>query len=307
MKSYDTQIRYFLKIADAGSMSIAAQRLEMTQSALSKQIALLESMLDQALFTRNGRGLVLTAAGEQLKNVATPALEAIDQCIEQLKIGGHDLTGSLRIAAVHTLPFDFIPSLIAQFLAAFPKVNVSIVARSSPEVADLVESGRAEVGFVYDTAVASERLSARPLFTENMCLVCHRDSPIHPGGVDLRAERLPLIVFPAHYALRRMLESANVKHTVVTEVETLDMMLKLASLRLGYCVLPDHLSRSTLAEHHLVKRTIAAPNLSRKLVSVIRKRPTPNRAVERLLNLAVELGAGLLAGAEAEQTIEQAG
>ncbi len=286
MKSCDSQLRYFLKIAEAGSMSIASQRLEMTQSALSKQMSLLEGHLEQALFTSNGRGLTLTPAGAQLRAAATAGFEAIDQCLDELRSNALDAGGSLRIAMVHTLPFHFIPSLVSQFLGAFPKINVSIAARSSPDVVDMVESGRAEVGFVYDTAVASPRLASCPMYREQMCVVAHRDAPIGAGGIDLLADRIPLIVFPPSYALRRMLESSNVKHTVVTEVETIEMMLKLASTRLGYCILPDHLSADVLAEHQLVKHVIVSPPLTRQVVSVVRERPTPPRFVTRLLSMA---------------------
>ncbi len=116
--------------------------------------------------------------------------------------------------------------------------TVSLMGRSSPSVVELVEAGRAEIGFVYDSAVASDELDITPLFEEEMCFVVHESSRFAAlSAISLNGETPPLVVFPAGYALRRNVAYPGVRDaTVAAEVETVDAMLKLVSLTNGQCI-----------------------------------------------------------------------
>ena len=178
MKNRDQQLRLFLEIAQCKSLSKAADVLGLTQSGLSKQLGSLESFLGQPLFERHGRGVTLTDAGRRLRDITRPAYELVDNAIVQLKEEQGVTEGSLCVATIHTLNYYFIADVIAKFMSQRPKVNVMMLGRSSLEVVELVESGKAEIGFVYDTAVASDAVVITPLFEQSMCLVVHEQSPL---------------------------------------------------------------------------------------------------------------------------------
>ena len=271
MKSFDHQLRLFLAIARSQSLSGAAEALDLTQSSLSKQLGTLEAHLGQTLFARHGRGVALTDTGRSLQDIIRPAYELIDNCITQMREHDDQRDGSLRVATIHTLSYYFLGDVMAKFMSQRPKVNVTLLGRSSPEVVELVESGKADVGFVYDTAVASDAVDIAPLFTETMCLVVHRNSALAGlGEIDLEANPVPLIAFPPHYALRRMLRKHRLDAFVSAEVETVDAMLQLASLTSGQCILPDRIPNELLQEYQLVRIAIARPLLLRRIVGITR-------------------------------------
>jgi LysR family cyn operon transcriptional activator len=271
MKNIDLQLRQFIAIASVGSVSKAADALGLTQSGVSKQLSQLEEALGQNLFERHGRGVELSVAGKMLYDAIRPYYELIDATITRLREEQGITEGRLRIATIHPLSYYFITGVIAKFMARRPNVNVSMIGRSSPDVIALVESRKVDIGFVYDEAVASDLVEETILFEEKMSLVVSENSRLaNESSIDLRDTSLALVVFPAPYSQRRMLKLHGLDTHAVAEVETLDAMLKLVSLTSGQCILPDHIPRNVLAEHHLVAVPIGQPLLRRRVVAISR-------------------------------------
>src|ERR1700754_886373 len=285
----DYQARLFIEIAAHKSLSAAAEALSLTQSGLSRHLASLEEFIGQPLFIRHGRGVELTEAGRKLLEVVSAAYQLVDNTILQLR-NEHGVTdGSIHVATIHTLSYYFMAEVAAKFMAQRPSASVALLGRSSPGVVELVESGRAEIGFVYDSAVASDRLEITPLFEEAMCLVVHENSRYASRAhIDLREESPPLIVFPADYALRKMLHTREFDATVAAEVETVDAMLKLVSLTNGQCILPDLIPEKLLQEYQLVRVKIAHPLMRRWIVSVTRRGRPLSAMTSLMLDIARE-------------------
>ena len=173
MDTPDRQLRYFVRIAELKSLSRAAEDLDQTQSGLSRQLAALEAHVGKPLFVRTGRGVELTEAGTRLLDGILPAYRSIDQTLEAVRQREGVTQGSVRLATVHTLSYYFMAEVVAQFVSSREHVNLSVMGRSSPEVVALVESGKADIGFVYDAAVASDALASSPLFDDDMCPVSY--------------------------------------------------------------------------------------------------------------------------------------
>lgn len=287
MKRIDYQLRVFLEIVRSKSLSRAADSLQLTQSALSRQLGSLEAFLGHRLFERTGRGVELTEAGRKLKNAVEPGYELVDSAVLRIRELEGVTEGSLTVATIHTLSYYFMADVVAKFVAQRPKVNITLLGRSSTEAVELVESGKADIGFVYDTAVATDALDITPLFEETMCLIVHEDSPIAAQSeVDLQELSLALIVFPEHYALRRMLHAKGFDPKVAAEVETVDTMLKLASATSGQCILPDRIPARLLHEYGLVRVKIAHPPLRRRVVGIARRGRSPSTLSALLLDVA---------------------
>lgn len=286
----DQRIRNFLVIAEMGSLSEAAERLGLSQSGLSRQLRLLEEHLGRSLFTRTGRGVVLNDVGKQLEAAARPAFEVIDATLAKLHSELGNAPESLRIAMVHTLSLYFLPTLLMQFCATHPGVNIYLLGRGSPDVVNLVDSGRVDLGFVYDVAVTIDGLTIDRLFEERMCLVHHRDRPVPVPTVDGPPWDAPLVTFPKHYALRRMLHRARLDQNVVAEVETVDTMLRLVACKLGACVLPDRIPDAELQSLDLDRKPLALPDLRRWVVCIRRGNAAPSPACQQLVALAKTWG-----------------
>ncbi|MFY3703408.1 LysR family transcriptional regulator [Achromobacter dolens] len=285
MDTPDRQLRYFVRIAELKSLSRAAEDLDQTQSGLSRQLAALEAHVGKPLFVRTGRGVELTEAGARLLEGIQPAYRAIDQALEAVRQREGVTQGSVRLATVHTLSYYFMADVVAQFVSSREHVNLSVMGRSSPEVVTLVESGKADIGFVYDAAVASDALASTPLFDDDMCLIV-RDGVAAEDGVDLGAMALRLVGFPSHYALRKMIHSAGLQPEFVAEAETIDAMLKLVSSGVGACILPSRIPQKLLTDYGLRQVAIGSPVLRRRVVAITLAQREPLPLVRELLDCA---------------------
>lgn len=294
METMDRQLRYFICIAELGSLSRAADALDQTQSGLSRQLAALEARIGQPLFLRTGRGVELTEAGKLLYDATQPAYRGIDLAVERMRHQGVT-QGTLRLAAVHTLSYYYTADLVAGFVSAHPSVNLSIMGRSSPEVVALVESGKADLGLVYDSAVDSGTLESCPLFDDDMALIVRHDSALS-GPQDLAALSLRLVGFPPHYALRRMIQSAGLQPDFAAEAETIDAMLRLVSSGVGDCILPARIPDKLLDDYGLRKLPVTRPLLRRRVVAVTQagkpRTPLLKEFLSRVEQLAGELRGG---------------
>lgn len=289
----DKRIRNFLCISLHGSISKASDQLNASQPGLSRQLASLEAHLGHPLFKRTGRGLVLTDAGSLLAAAAGPAYMAIDAAVSQLRETYGVTQGNLRLATVHTLTYYFLGEVVSRFVHLHEDVNVSFMARSSTDVVKLVESGAAQLGFVYDSEVASADLQSTPLLVESMAVVAREDDPLLQSGLELGNASARLVVFPAGYALRRMLDVSGLAYTVAAEVETVDAMLGLVSSGVGACILPALIPDRVLDQYGLKRSTRFTPALSRKVVAIQRVDAAPQAITQAMLAMAVEAAKSL--------------
>lgn len=287
LETLDRPLRYFIYIAEFGSLSKAADELDQTQSGLSKQLAALESKLGMPLFTRTGRGLELTEAGEQLYSSLSPAFQEIDRTVERVRRQGVT-HGTVRLATVHTLSYYFTTDVVARFVSTRPHVNLSLMGRSSPEVVELVDKGKADLGFVYDVAVDVGSLISKPLFVDDMSLIVRLES-LADSAEQFSAADLRLVAFPPHYALRRMLHTAGVQATYVAEAETVDAMLQLVASGVGNCILPSRIPDKLLADYGLRKCPMDNLALSRSVVAITRSDKPPSFLTMSLFECAVQI------------------
>lgn len=289
LESQDRAYRYFVCIAELGSLSRAAEKLDQNQSGLSKQLALLEASLGRPLFLRTGRGVTLTDAGAALYAALRPAYRMIDDAVDAARMYGAS-HGAVRLATVHTLSYYFTGDVVARFVSTRPHANLSLLGRSSPDVVALVESGKADLGFVYDVAVDTDAVVRWPLFEDRMSLVARLDGQAGTT-VDLTADALRLVGFPPHYALRRMLHSGGVNAHFVAEAETIDAMLQLVASGVGACVLPTRIPDELLADYGLRKLDIVRPALSRLIVAITPRGKPLSPLASQLLDTAQQLAA----------------
>lgn len=134
-------LKYFLAVAQEGSVSNAAKTLHVTQPTLSRQIAALEDKLDRQLFTRNSKGLELTEHGAILRRYAEEIVSLVDKAIEEVSLSNQSTTGVVHIAVGETKVVSYIARAICEVQKDYPNIEFKFYSGTSAEIMDNMTRG----------------------------------------------------------------------------------------------------------------------------------------------------------------------
>lgn len=143
--------RYFLAVAEAGSIRAAARELNIVSSAINRQILMLEEDLGIRLFDRVGRGLRLSEAGSLLVRQLRDTVDRHDELVAELDTLRGLRRGRVRLASVESIAAERLPELLAEFWRRWPGIETTLTVASAQEVARAVEDNAADVGFAFST------------------------------------------------------------------------------------------------------------------------------------------------------------
>jgi DNA-binding transcriptional LysR family regulator len=141
-------LKIFCDLVELGSFSAAGARNNITQSAVSQQIRMLEDKYGVAFFERGNKKFSVTPEGRVFEQVARQMLDLYDGVGAKLKDLGDVVSGSLRISTVYSIGLHDLPAKLEKFKQVHPEVNVLVQYKRSQRVYEDVESGRADVGLV---------------------------------------------------------------------------------------------------------------------------------------------------------------
>lgn len=165
------QLRYFVAAAEEAHMSRAAQRLRVSQPAVSQQIRDLEADVGSALFERLPKGLRLTSAGEILLDQARRVLADIEHMHENLRHAGRGEVGRLRIAINEIAGQQrLIAQIFQRFRSAYPNVALDLVQLTAFEQIEALHDGRIDAGFQHNQNQDTEFLDCLILREEHFLL-----------------------------------------------------------------------------------------------------------------------------------------
>lgn len=171
------QLSYFLAAADAGSMTGAAQRLHVSQSAVSQAVAELERRFGvQLLLRHRAKGLSLTATGTAVVADARALLAHAEELHTAARSLGEELAGRLVIGCFSTLAPFLLPRLLEGFQTLHPGVQVDFVEGSLSELQHLLRTGMCELALLYDLEVMPD-IERVPLYTTTPSVLLHPDHP----------------------------------------------------------------------------------------------------------------------------------
>ena len=154
--------RVFLAVAETGSISRAAERLYISQPAVSKSIKNLEDQLSVHLIGRTARGVELTEQGALLFEHLREAFQSIRTAEDELRQAGDLGIGELKIGASASLCRNILLSYLRDFITSYPHIKVSITCHSTQTTVRKLEEGSIDIGLICETALP-EKLSYRPL------------------------------------------------------------------------------------------------------------------------------------------------
>ncbi|MBO0979436.1 LysR family transcriptional regulator [Microbacterium sp. SD291] len=238
------QLRYVVAVAESSSFTRGAERLFVTQSALSHRIAALERELGQRLFARTSRSVRLTEAGEAFVRQARTAVTAADGAREDAAAAGGQVIGTLRLGVIPTVAAVDVPALIARFRIAHPVVRVELTVGNSDTLIASIRCGDLDVallglreesrpGGVALRVLARERLVAAVPRSHSLALSASIDLADLAGEV--------FADFPAGTSGRAQSDTAfaaaGVPRDVAFEADSAELILGLVSAGLAVTLL----------------------------------------------------------------------
>ena len=290
------QLATFCAVVERKSFSQAAERLGVTQPAVSLQIRALEKRLGRQLFDRSGRRVEPTEAGLRLYRGAQRLLALEEQLVEE--VTGDDeteISGRLELGSSTGPGGAILPLLLCEFQAAHPSVTVALTVLDTSAVVELVASRELELGIV-GAARRHRSVTFEPFFRDEVVLACRPDHRFANRTIDLDELRSePLIVMQEGAGVRQVIEDEL--RRAGTRLRDLDVRLELglqesvkSAVAGGYGV--TFISRSSI-EPELRAGTLAAARVegleAAREISVVRATGrSATRAAEAFLEFARE-------------------
>lgn len=266
-----TLLRSFVAIVDTGSMLNAADQVFVTQSALSLQIKRLEELVQQPLFTREGRRLVLTSSGDVLLDYARRVLALHDEAIAAVSTGHY--AGPVRIGMVQDFAETLFKGLLARFAELHPDAQIFARVAGTAELLTLLERGQLDVVLGYGAG-------DDPTAVRVSQMIWYGDATLASQNV------VPLAVLEKPCRFREAaiasLDAAGIPWRIAVETPNLSTLRAAVEAKLGLTC------RTSLFLDEEAATTDADLPALPKVASIIGKLADRDQAATRLAELATE-------------------
>lgn len=284
-----TNLQTFITAAELESFSLAAEQLYLTQPAVSKRVATLETELDAKLFDRIGRRVSLTEAGRELLPRARAILRDIEDSRRLISNLTGTVAGRLSIGTSHHIGLHRIPPVLRQFTQHYPDVDLDLQFMDSEAACRAVHSGELELGIVTLPLEPLPDLESELLWPDPLAIVVGRDHPFalrtSNQQASITVEELaehPAILPSEVTYTRELLERTfaprgmHLKVAMTTNyLETIKMMV---SIGLGWSVLPE-----TMLSDDLISLKVSELKFTRQLGVVHHRARTLSNAARAMI------------------------
>lgn len=275
-------LKAFMLVAETGSFSLAAEKLHLTQPAVSKRIALLEQQLGTELFDRIGRNVSLTEAGNALlphARTISGQLLAAEQSVRDLS---GEVTGDLRLATSHHIGLHRLSAVLNAFSNAFGRVKIDIDFMDSEQAYEQIMQGEVELAVVTLAPVPQPNMITTAIWQDPLDFMAAKNHQLaKKGNCGLEylsgcPAILPGLNTYTGQIVKRLFDRNDLQLQVSMTTNYLETLRMMSSVGLGWTVLPRSMKDKTL-------RSITVPGVS----------------IERTLGLVYHRGRSLSRAAKA--------
>jgi DNA-binding transcriptional LysR family regulator len=284
-----TALQVFLAVADTGSFSRAAERVFLTQPAISKRIAALEAHLGTRLFDRIGRTIQLTPAGQELRARAGKLLREMDDLRRSLGNLAGEVSGELRLATSHHIGLHRLPGPLKYFHDTWPQVRLDLRFMDSEKACSAVLHGEIELAIVTLPPKVEVPLKAEKVWDDPLEIVVGRD---HPLARAKTATRHALLDYPAilpgpgtftREIILRALGDLRERLQVGMATNYMEVLKMLTAIGLGWTALPR-----TMIDEQLAVVQIGKIRIARSLGIVTHPARTLSNAAQAMIRSVQE-------------------
>jgi LysR family transcriptional regulator, nitrogen assimilation regulatory protein len=287
------QLEYFVRVAELGSFTRAAQQLQIAQPALSRQVRLLEVELRQNLLLRNGRGALPTEAGKLMLEHGRGILHQVERAKEELGRARGGLSGRVAVGMPTSVAKALAVAITREFRSRMPQATISISEGLSVAMQEALLHGRLDIALLYN-AMPTPELELTPLLEESLFLVqpankksaSKKTKPAKLPLADLAA--LPLVIPTRPNAIRNLVETElgklALKPIIALEIDGVAAILELVADGAGSAVLPQSAVISASAMQRFEVRQVAGLKSRLSLAtSALRPITLTQRAMQELI------------------------
>ncbi len=257
------QLTTFCTVLSEGSMTAAADKLFLTQPAVSQQIRSLEEDMAASLLVRGVRQIKPTLQGQLLFDYAKKILHLTQQAEVAIQTISQDISGSLRIGTVNSMGMQLISPIIGLFLKHNAKLNIKLVYGSYDQIINEMKTNQIDVSILPEIGpefnLELEEFEPQYLFKDEMLLVASgRDSSV-PGNIKAPDfNERPIVIYSEMYPrFKRLFEKQMVQNNIeflpVFESDNVGTLKRVIESGLGWGFLPAHSIKKQLRTNRLVR------------------------------------------------------
>ncbi len=283
----------FLTIVELTSFTRAAQRLGLSQSAISQQILAQEKQLGVKLLVRGGKGVRTTPAGEILFRYAQQIVAKMEEAQKMIADYGEGGVGSIRIGAGGATCEHLLPTIVRDFSKRFPNSEMQVISGHSNRTLRRLQQGRIDVGMISLPADTSG-LRTFDLGSDEIVAI----APTNHPWTEL--ERVPLedfggrslIVYerqsPAYKLFETNIVTAGVFPRIAMELDHLGATVEMVRAEMGISVLPRWAVRNQLDKGELIARPIGPTGLFRRWALATASEGHSTSSVKAFVDLCID-------------------
>jgi molybdate transport repressor ModE-like protein len=241
-------LRLFVHVAEAGSITHGAVRANMTLASASERISAMEDALSAPLLERKRRGVQLTSAGRVLLHHAWVVTQQLEQMRGDLANFGKGLRGHVRLLS-NIGSMEFLPAPLAAFLSAHPNIDVDLEHHGSGEIVRAIAAGRGDIGIVGETVDPAAELENFPFAEIRLVLVTPLRHPLSRRRKIAFSEALDreFVGFPAGSPMQDLLNyhafRAGRRLQLRIRLNGADLMCQMVEKGIGVAILPETAAR----------------------------------------------------------------
>jgi|SRR5687768_3989392 DNA-binding transcriptional LysR family regulator len=284
------QLEHFLAVIEEGTFTRAAERLCLTQPAVSLSIKKLEDEVGSALFARDVHDLSLTEAGRTLAEYARRMMRLRDDATRDMARLGSMAAGSLTIAAHEAAAVYLLPVALRSYVKKFPDIKVGIYRSRLDEIPRQVMDRQVDVGFVKEAPSFHELQSVEVHSDEMVCIA----SPKHPLASrprvslkDVSGEQFILHHLCSATADRilRLFEQNSTRCRVVAELWSFENIKEFVRQEVGLAIVPGVTVREELRNGSLVRLELRELAMPRRTLMIYRDAGYMSEAARELIGI----------------------
>lgn len=248
-------LHIFRCVVREGGVTRAAQRLHRVPSNVTTRIRQLEERLGVALFRRQGRGLVLTTAGDTLLGHAERLLQMAD--LAEQDVRGGAMRGPLRLGSLESTAGARLPPLLSAFHARHPEVSVELQTGTTDALLARLRRHELEAAFV-SQPFEMGNLSSVPAFEEELVLITALGEPAISRAVELRDRTV--VAFPQGCSYRRRLSKwlaeAGISHGRVLDLASYHAIVACVAAGTGIAIMPAEMLEQAVLGHSVQRHAL---------------------------------------------------